>query len=224
MQSAVKRAGLRILTETVNSPTLAWQIQQVLAANPGAKWIQWEPVTRDHVRAGARMVLGQCLEPVYDFTKADVVVSLHADFLASEGGANLCYSRLASRRRLDSDPDRLNRLYAVEPTPTVTGSIKVREDAANRTALAAGQVKEPPTPHLQTQPFKGIYLLRRGRAGTAVDLWLGGQEHWNGSHPDRGCDAARGRAWPADAESRAATGSESGGHGQFGRQGRGPRY
>lgn len=40
-----------------------------------------------------------------------------------------------------------------------------REQTANRAAqvfpLAAGQVKEPPTPHLQTQPFKDIYLLRQ---------------------------------------------------------------
>lgn len=28
--------------------------------------------------------------------------------------------------------------------------------------LAAGKPKEPPTPRLQTQPFKDIYLLRRG--------------------------------------------------------------
>jgi hypothetical protein len=27
--------------------------------------------------------------------------------------------------------------------------------------LAAGQVREPPGPHLQTQPFKDIYLLRQ---------------------------------------------------------------
>src|SRR5687768_1242455 len=136
-QSAVKGAGLRILTETVNSPTLAWQIQQVLAANPGAKWIQWEPVTRDNARAGARMAHGQYLAPVYDFTRADIVVSLHADFLASEGGANLHYSRqFASRRRLDAQPDRLNRLYVVEPTPTVTGS-----NADHRVPIKASEIE-----------------------------------------------------------------------------------
>jgi len=144
-QSAVKGAGLRILTETVSSPTLAAQIQQVLAANPGAKWIQWEPVTRDNARAGARMALGQYLAPVCDFTKADVVLSLHADFLASEGGSNLYYSRqFASRRRLDAAPDRLNRLYTVEPTPTVTGGssdhrvpMKASEIEAFARAIAA---------------------------------------------------------------------------------------
>jgi MoCo/4Fe-4S cofactor protein with predicted Tat translocation signal len=122
-QAATKGAGLRILTETVASPTLAAQLQQVLAANPGAKWIQWEPVpAADNARAGLRMALGQYLQPVYDFTKADIVVSLDADFLSSEGAANLRYARqFSSRRRLDADPDRLNRLYVAEPTPSVTG-------------------------------------------------------------------------------------------------------
>ena len=40
-----------------------------------------------------------------------------------------------------------------------------RTQAADRAAqvfpLAAGQVKEPPGPHLQTQPFKDLYLLRQ---------------------------------------------------------------
>jgi hypothetical protein len=39
-----------------------------------------------------------------------------------------------------------------------------QEYAANRAAQVfplAGQVKEPPAPHLQTQPFKDIYLLRQ---------------------------------------------------------------
>jgi hypothetical protein len=122
-QAATKGAGLRILTETVASPTLAAQLQQVLAAHPAAKWIQWEPMpTADNARAGARLALGQYLAPVYDFTKADVVVSLDADFLSSEGASNLRYARqFASRRRVDAEPDRLNRLYVAECTPSVTG-------------------------------------------------------------------------------------------------------
>src|SRR5687768_15529530 len=122
-QSASKGAGLRILTETVASPTLAAQIQQILTTHPGAKWIQWEPVpTADNARAGARLALGQYLQPLYDFTRADVVVALDADFLSAEGAANLRSARqFASRRRLDAQPERLNRLYVAEASPSVTG-------------------------------------------------------------------------------------------------------
>ena len=105
------------------SPTLAAQLQQLLTTHPGAKWIQWEPVpAADNSRAGLRSAVGQYVQPLYDFTKADIVVSLDADFLSAEGGANLRYARqFSSRRRLDADPDRLNRLYVAEPTPSVTG-------------------------------------------------------------------------------------------------------
>lgn len=138
-QSTSKGAGLRILTETVASPTLAAQVQQVLAMYPGAKWVQWDPVNRDNARAGARTALGQYTEPIYDLTKADVIVSLDADFLASDGPHNLSYMRqFASRRRVDSAEaaETLSRLYVVESNHTLTGG-----RADNRLALKSSQIE-----------------------------------------------------------------------------------
>ncbi len=136
-QSATKGAGLRILTETVNSPTLAAQIQQVLRLQPSAKWIQWEPMPRDNARAGARAAFGEYLEPVYDLSKADVILSLDADFLASEGASNLRYARqFAGRRRVEESADNLNRLYVVESNHSVTGG-----RADNRLPLKSSQVE-----------------------------------------------------------------------------------
>jgi MoCo/4Fe-4S cofactor protein with predicted Tat translocation signal len=136
-QSASKGAGLRILTETVASPTLAAQIQQVLAQQPSAKWIQWEPVNRDNARAGARTAFGQYAEPVYDLTKADVILSLDADFLSAEGAHNVQYMRqFASRRRVEGNPDNLNRLYVVESDHTVTGG-----RADNRLPLKSSHIE-----------------------------------------------------------------------------------
>ena len=136
-QSASKGAGLRILTETVCSPTLAAQIQQVLAQLPNAKWIQWEPVNRSNTRTGARTAFGEYVEPLYDLTRADVVLSLDADFLSSEGAHNLYYMRQhASRRRVDENADNLSRLYVVESNHSVTGGC-----ADNRLPLKSSQVE-----------------------------------------------------------------------------------
>jgi len=44
------------------------------------------------------------------------------------------------------------------------GQSRTAESAAQKYPLAVGQVKERPLPHLQTQPFKDIYLLRKGEA------------------------------------------------------------
>ena len=42
------------------------------------------------------------------------------------------------------------------------GQQTAADTAAQKYPLAAGMVKELPMPHLQTQPFKDVYLLRKG--------------------------------------------------------------
>src|SRR2546425_12912240 len=69
-------AGLRILTETVTSPTLANQLRQLLARFPNAKWHQYEPVNRDNVHAGDRLAFGTDVNTIYRFENADVILSL----------------------------------------------------------------------------------------------------------------------------------------------------
>jgi MoCo/4Fe-4S cofactor protein with predicted Tat translocation signal len=119
-QKSLFGAGIRILTPTVSSPTLADQLRAFLKTYPSAKWHVWEPVNRDNVLEGARQAFGQPVETRYDFSKADVVVSLDADFLSAGFPGNTKYIRdFASRR----DPDgKMNRLYVIESTPSSTGA------------------------------------------------------------------------------------------------------
>jgi len=117
------KGGLRILTETVTSPTLAHQIKTLLAALPTAKWHQYDPAGRDAVREGARLAFGQYANTIYHFDKADVVLSLDSDFLAC-GPASLRYARdFAAKRRLTEGKREMSRLYVVESTVTNTGSV-----------------------------------------------------------------------------------------------------
>jgi molybdopterin-containing oxidoreductase family iron-sulfur binding subunit len=94
-----KGAGLRILTGTVTSPTLADQIKSLLAQFPQAKWHQYEPCSRDTAREGAKQAFGEYVNTVYHFDQADVVVSLDADFLCSGLGA-LRYAHLRNAQEL----------------------------------------------------------------------------------------------------------------------------
>src|SRR5213595_650310 len=71
-------AGLRILTQTITSPSLGDQIQQLLALYPGMKWHQWEAVNRDNVREGAKLAFGNYVDVHYDLTKANVIVALNS--------------------------------------------------------------------------------------------------------------------------------------------------
>ena len=120
-QRPKKGAGLRILTETVASPTLGAQLEAILTALPEARWAQWEPVGRHNAREGSRLAFGEYADAQYSFDRADVVLSLDADFM-STGASGLRHARaFASRRRAESGEPR-NRLYAVESTPTVSGT------------------------------------------------------------------------------------------------------
>ncbi|HXQ97649.1 MAG TPA: TAT-variant-translocated molybdopterin oxidoreductase, partial [Candidatus Limnocylindrales bacterium] len=116
-------AGFRILTGLITSPTLAAQIQSLLTLFPKAKWHQWEPAAGDGAREGAKLAFGSYLNTVYRPEKADVILSLDSDFLGS-GPGHIRYAREFSRRRNLNGPDddTMNRLYVVEPTPSVTGA------------------------------------------------------------------------------------------------------
>ncbi|HEX5446383.1 MAG TPA: TAT-variant-translocated molybdopterin oxidoreductase [Pirellulales bacterium] len=128
--------GLRILTETITSPTLADQLTALLDELPEARWHQYEPCGRDNVRAGARLAFGEYIDTVYRFDRADVVLSLDADFLVGMPGS-LSYARaFIDRRRVSTLGTTMNRLYAVESTPGLTGAT-----ADHRLPLAASEVE-----------------------------------------------------------------------------------
>jgi len=119
--------GIYFLTGTITSPTLARQWKAVQQAYPQAKLIQYDPAI-----AGTALASGPV--PQYDLSGADVIVSLDADFLsgATYPGHHKLTREYAARRK---DPAKLNRLYAIESTPTTTGL-----KAEHRLGLRASEV------------------------------------------------------------------------------------
>jgi MoCo/4Fe-4S cofactor protein with predicted Tat translocation signal len=134
-QAAKRGAGLRVLTGTVTSPTLARQMRELLDRFPDARWVQYEVDGRDNVRAGAELAFGEIVEPQYRLAEAKVVVTLDAD-LFGRGPARLRHAREWVRaRRLDGPAAEPLRLYAAESTPTTTGAV-----ADHRVPLRASDV------------------------------------------------------------------------------------
>ncbi len=142
--------GLRILTPTITSPTLADQMQRLAQQFPQARWHSYSPVGRDAVRAGCRTAFGEDLEPIYRLDKARVIVALDSDFLGV-GPGRLSYARafaagrepekeirefiLSEAPSVKPDPAPMNRLYSVECTPTITGA-----NADHRIPVAARDI------------------------------------------------------------------------------------
>ncbi len=136
-QRARSGAGIRILTETISSPTMAQQLRTIQSLFPAAKWHQWEPAGAHQARAGAMLAFGEPVNTYYNLAHANVVVSLDSDFLAS-GPLAMRYARQwASKRRVSHESATMNRLYVAEPMPTPTGS-----KADHRMPLRAGDIEE----------------------------------------------------------------------------------
>src|SRR5262245_18194934 len=138
-QKGIRGATMRLLTEPVTSPTLSAQIQTLLETYLEARWHQWDAVY------GATQDGTASSHAVYKLDRADVVVSLDADFLGFGAGAVRYTKDFSSRRRMTTPEHELNRLYVVEPVPTVTGSnadhrlaLKSRDVHAFAAAVASG--------------------------------------------------------------------------------------
>ncbi len=128
-------AGLTILTETVTSPTIQWQMARLMQLFPEMKWREHDPMGRNNTRMGALQAFGEYTETKIDFTKAKTILSLDANFLV-EGPAHVRYARDFAITRSASatadaadyearehfSHDEMSRLYVAECTPTLTGA------------------------------------------------------------------------------------------------------
>ncbi len=132
-QKTKKGAGLRILTETITSPSLAAQVRVLLSAFPDARWHQYESAGRDMAREGSRLAFGEYANTVYRVDQARVILALDSDFLCKGPGC-VRYARDFARSR--QPEGAMSRLYAVEATPTNTGAM-----ADHRLRLRASEIE-----------------------------------------------------------------------------------
>jgi MoCo/4Fe-4S cofactor protein with predicted Tat translocation signal len=152
VQKGLQGAGIRILTPTISSPTLADQLGSLLKIYPQAKWHVYEPINRDNVLEGAKMAFGQPVETRYDFEKADVIVSLDADFLYPGFPGSTRYIRDFAKRR-NPDSGNMNRLYVIESGMSSTGA-----KADHRLPIRASEIEKVAhnlSTHLPVNPPSG---------------------------------------------------------------------
>lgn len=116
-------AGFRLLTETVTSPTLTFQLETLLKDFPEARWHQYEPINRDAVHAGTRLAFGEDVDPQYHFERAEVILSLDADFLFGMPGSVRYAREFSAKRKVRDEHGEMNRLYMAESAPSITGSM-----------------------------------------------------------------------------------------------------
>ncbi len=127
-------AGLRFLLEPTASPLTAELIARIREGNPAARFYFHAPLSPPDALQGARLAFGSPLQPIYDLSAADVILSLDADFLAA-GPFSLRYARAYADRRRDPAAG-MNRLHVAESTLTGTGG-----SADHRLRVRTGEIQ-----------------------------------------------------------------------------------
>jgi molybdopterin-containing oxidoreductase family iron-sulfur binding subunit len=150
-----------------------------------ARWVRYEPCGRAVASEGTRRAFGAPLRAVHDFAKADVVLSLGADFLACGPGTVRYQHDFAARRRVRAGgaggvpPEQMNRLYAVESMLTATGAsadhrLALKPSAVESFARAlAAELKVPGAP-------------AAGQLPDAARAWVGPLARDLAAHKGRG--------------------------------------
>ena len=113
--------GVRVLSGHITSPTLLVALEAVGKRLPGCRHHVWQPVSREAALAGARMAFGQPLELVPRVDQASVILQVEGDLLGMAPGHLRHAHDFASRRRPEGRP--MSRLYAIEATPSLTGTV-----------------------------------------------------------------------------------------------------
>ena len=114
--------GLRLLTGTVTSPSLAAQIAALQQQFPAMRWHQWEPLHRDAELAASERAFGRPLDSLFDLDIAEIIFAVESDLISAVPGWLANARHFAARRRPDETGGKMSRVYAIESTPTLIGA------------------------------------------------------------------------------------------------------
>lgn len=120
--TAIKGEGLAVFSEAFSSSTLEKQKKEFHKIFPKATWLAYESINDNNSLIAIKKLTGQSLRPLYHYDKADVILSLDADFLQYESESLTAARGFAEGRKISSPDDKMNRLYVVESGYSITGA------------------------------------------------------------------------------------------------------
>jgi MoCo/4Fe-4S cofactor protein with predicted Tat translocation signal len=126
-------SGVAVLSEASSSPTLARLRGDFLGSRPGARWYEYETLSRDNEREGTSLAFSSVLRVHPEFANAAVVACFDADPLFDHPASLRLTREFAAARNPESGAGA--RLYVAENSYSLTG---VRAD--HRVAVASSRV------------------------------------------------------------------------------------
>ncbi len=113
---------VRVLTGNVHSPSTKSLIKDFLSQFSSGTHVMYEPLGLDHLAEGQRLSYGTAVIPHYRFDKADVIVSLGADFLGPWLNQVEYNREFAKLRKLNRQNKKMSKLFVFESCMSLTGS------------------------------------------------------------------------------------------------------
>ena len=111
-----------LLTGAIVSPTQKALIEDLQTALPTLLHAPWEPVAPLPEICAMKALYGKAVFSKPHLDRADVILSLQADFLGTETNAPVFVQDFAARRAISSPSDSMNRLWVLEGGMSLTGS------------------------------------------------------------------------------------------------------
>jgi molybdopterin-containing oxidoreductase family iron-sulfur binding subunit len=139
--------GLAFLAESGTSPSRA-RLQKIIADKfPKSQWFTHDAIDSGIHQRAATQAFGQPVNPIFNFDKAKVILSLDCDFLGGEDDGHNHIARFAKGRKAENGG--MSRLYTVESLFTLTGAnadhrLRVAASLVGEIAEVIAQIISPP--------------------------------------------------------------------------------
>ena len=111
-----------ILTSTLTSPTTQDAINQLLAKYPGSRHVTYDAVSYTGLLLANEASFGKKAIPSYHFDKANVIVSLQADFLGTWLSPVEFARQYAAGKKLNEQKPEMSKHIHFESVASLTGS------------------------------------------------------------------------------------------------------
>jgi molybdopterin-containing oxidoreductase family iron-sulfur binding subunit len=117
-----KAGSIRILSSTIISPSTKAAIAEFAAKYPGTKHVTYDAVSYSGIAKANAMSFGKELIPNYNFDKAEVIVSIGADFLANWLSPIEYSKQYAQNRKVSKEKAKMSKHIQFESTLSLTGA------------------------------------------------------------------------------------------------------
>ena len=121
-EAAGKGGQIRIVSNTILSPSTKAALDKFKAKYPTTQHIQYDPISYYGMLKANEDSFGTAFIPSYDFSKAKVIVSMGADFLGTWLSPIEFAKQYASTRKIDEDHRDMSRHYQFESNLSLTGA------------------------------------------------------------------------------------------------------